>query len=160
MVAEASKAEACKSRPVQSLRRADGHPHARAGRSRATERILAANSAALILTTFDLDEYVFKALRAGASGFRPRDDSPEQLIAAIRAVASGETLLSPAVTTRVIKKFVRTPHPDPPIEFGGLSERERDVFTAMVDGRSNAEIANALYISEATVKTHHMFFRS
>ena len=75
----------------------------------ATERILAANGAAriLTLTTFDLDEYVFKALRAGASGFVLKDDSPEQLIAAVRTVASGDSLLSPAVTTRVIKKFVR-----------------------------------------------------
>jgi DNA-binding NarL/FixJ family response regulator len=122
----------------------------------ATEHILAADSAAriLILTTFDLDEYVFKSLRAGASGFVLKDDSPEQLIAAIRTVANGEALLSPAVTTRVIKQFVRTPHPDPPKELQELSERERDVFRLMVRGLSNGEIANELYISEATVKTH------
>ena len=86
----------------------------------ATRRILAADKAAriLVLTTFDLDEYVFEALRAGASGFVLKDDSPEQLIAAIRTVAAGDALLSPAITKRVIQKFARTAQPAPPKEIG------------------------------------------
>ena len=122
----------------------------------ATRRILAEDSGAriLILTTFDLDEYVYEALRAGASGFVLKDDSPEQLLAAIRTVAAGDALLSPTVTKKVIKQFARHPRPAPPKELGELSERERDVFRLMAEGMSNGEIGQELFISETTVKTH------
>ena len=122
----------------------------------ATRRILAADQTAriLILTTFDLDEYVYEALSAGASGFVLKDDPPEQLLAAIRTVAAGDALLSPAVTKRVIKEFTRLPRAKPPRGFDDLTERERDVFRAVARGLSNTEIGQELYISETTVKTH------
>jgi len=122
----------------------------------ATRRILSADKAArvLILTTFDLDEYVYEALRAGASGFVLKDDPPEQLLAAIRIVAGGDALLSPAITRRVIEKFMRLPRPQPPREVDELTERELDVFRLIARGLSNAEIGEQLYISDATVKTH------
>ena len=122
----------------------------------ATRRILAADDSAriLILTTFDLDEYVYEALRIGASGFVLKDDPPEQLLGAIRVVAGGEALLSPAITKRVIERFTRIPQPAPPPQLEELTERELDVFRMIARGLSNAEIGQELYISEATVKTH------
>ena len=122
----------------------------------ATRRILAADAEAriLVLTTFDLDEYVYEALRSGASGFVLKDEPPEQLLAAIRTVAAGDALLSPSVTMRVIKRFARKPRPAPPKEFDELTSREQEVFRLIADGLSNVEIGQQLFISDTTVKTH------
>jgi DNA-binding NarL/FixJ family response regulator len=122
----------------------------------ATRQILAADPAAriLILTTFDVDEYVYEALQAGASGFVLKDDPPEQLIAALRTVAAGDALLSPAVTKRVIKQFTRLPRPVPPKAVDELTARELDIFRLIAEGLSNAEISERLFISDTTVKTH------
>jgi DNA-binding NarL/FixJ family response regulator len=126
----------------------------------ATRRLLdgkAEGPRILILTTFDLDEYVYEALRAGASGFLLKDTPPEQLVEAIHVVARGDALLSPSITRRVIEEFVSHP-PDsvrkPPAELAELTVRELEMLHYLARGLSNAEIAKAAFVSETTVKTH------
>jgi DNA-binding NarL/FixJ family response regulator len=110
----------------------------------------------LVLTTFDIDEYVFAALRAGASGFLLKDVTPEQLVAAIRVVAAGEALLAPAATRYLVREFVSRPSPGRPERrlLETLTEREREVLVLVAQGISNAEIAGRLVVSPATAKTH------
>ena len=111
----------------------------------------------LVLTTFDLDEYVYEALRNGASGFLLKDTPPADLIAAVRIVAAGDALLSPGVTRRLIADFVARPAPPPPVTIDGLDKitsREHDVLLLVAEGLSNSEIARRLYIEPGTVKTH------
>jgi DNA-binding NarL/FixJ family response regulator len=124
----------------------------------ATRRIVANGSRAriLMLTTFDLDEYVYAAMKAGASGFLLKDARREQLVTAIRTVAGGESLLAPSITRRLIEDFCARPAPGAvaPAEVQSLSERELDVLRLMARGSSNAEIASDLFISETTVKSH------
>ncbi len=124
----------------------------------ATRRILAEQedeTAVLMLTTFDLNEYVYEAMRAGASGFLLKDVLPEDLVAAVRVVAGGDALIAPAVTKRLIEHFVRAAPPAvPPAELSELTPREVEVLTLVAKGRSNTEIAEDLVLSEATVKTH------
>ena len=110
----------------------------------------------VMLTTFDLDEYVYEALRAGASGFLLKDSPRAELIAAVRAAAAGNALLAPTVTRRLIEAFARRP-PEAapsPARLGSLTAREREVLVLLARGRSNTEVAAALFVSEATVKTH------
>ncbi|HYO34402.1 MAG TPA: response regulator transcription factor [Nocardioidaceae bacterium] len=122
----------------------------------ATRRILEADQTArvLVLTTFNLDEYVYEALRAGASGFVLKDDPPESLIAAVHTIARGEALLSPTVTQAVIQQFARLNRQRPPESVASLTSREVEVFRLITQGLSNAEIGKALFISDTTVKTH------
>ncbi|GAA4071214.1 MULTISPECIES: response regulator transcription factor [Actinomadura] len=123
----------------------------------ATRRICATSDVrVLILTTFDLDAYVYAALRAGASGFLLKDTPPADLLAAVRVVAAGEALLAPTVTRRLIAEFVRRPEPSRPVarELDGVTSRELEVLELVARGLSNAEIADHLRLSLATVKTH------
>jgi len=125
----------------------------------ATRRLTAAGTTAriVILTTFDLDEYVYDAIRAGASGFLLKDARPAQLVDAIEIVARGEALLAPAVTRRLLARFAETlpgGAREPPTSLSSLTEREREVLRLLACGLSNAELAERLFLSETTVKSH------
>ena len=124
----------------------------------ATRQLVSGDGSArvLMLTTFDLDEYVYEAMKAGASGFLLKDVRPEQLAEAVRVVAAGDSLLAPAITQRLIAEFVRRPPPGSgaPTELSELTERELEVLKLIARGLSNGEIASELFVSEATVKTH------
>jgi DNA-binding NarL/FixJ family response regulator len=123
----------------------------------ATRRLLARDgrTRVVILTTFDLDEYIFDAIRAGASGFLLKDAPPDQLVAAIHTVAAGEALLGPTVTRRLIEEFARAPAPRSSVPaLGELTPRELEVLRLLARGLSNAEIAARLVLGEATIKTH------
>jgi DNA-binding NarL/FixJ family response regulator len=130
---------------LEATRRITGEP------SLASTRIV-------ILTTFDLDEYVHEALRAGASGFVLKDTLPVDLLSAVRVVAAGDALIAPRITRRLIEEFARLPGPatgaTAATVLGQLTEREREVLELVARGHSNAEIASSLYVSHATVKTH------
>jgi DNA-binding NarL/FixJ family response regulator len=124
----------------------------------ATRRVVRSGSRArvIVLTTYDLDEYVYDAIRAGASGFLLKDVQPAQLVDAIRVVAAGDALLSPSITRRLLDRFARSlPEPEPPpASLENLTDRELEVLRLLAGGLSNAELAAHLFVSEATVKTH------
>jgi DNA-binding NarL/FixJ family response regulator len=126
---------------IEATRRIRAQPH--------TPRVL-------VLTTYDLDEYVFEALKAGASGFLLKDAPADQLVAGIRVVAAGDALLAPPVTRRLIEEFARRPTPPPegPVELAELTPREREILTLIARGLTNSEIAGDLVLGESTVKTH------
>jgi DNA-binding NarL/FixJ family response regulator len=126
----------------------------------ATRQILANGEASpriIMLTTFDIDEYVYTALRAGASGFLLKDVTPEQLVASVKLVATGDALLAPSITRRLVERFAApasTAAPSASAEVASLTVREREVLVLMARGLSNAELSERLIVSEATVKTH------
>ncbi len=109
----------------------------------------------VILTTFERDDYVFEALRSGASGFLLKNAAPEELVHAVRVVAAGDALLAPSVTRRIVEQFAREPiRPELGEQLDALTQREREVLVALARGKSNAELASELYVSEGTIKTH------
>ena len=122
----------------------------------ATRRITESHEdvAVIVLTTFDLDEYVYGALRAGASGFLLKDAPADDLINAIRVVAGGEALIAPAITKRLISEFASRPEATPPVGLDTVTEREVEVLRLVARGLTNAEIAEELFVGESTVKTH------
>ena len=126
----------------------------------ATRRLLGGGAApvpkVVVLTTFDSDEYVYEAIRAGATGFLLKSTPPERLVADVRAAMAGDALLAPEITRRLLDRFIRRPPPSTraPRELDELSKRELEVLRLIAGGRSNAEIAAALFLTEATVKTH------